>query len=83
MVLPDQGIERPRAPLTGKYQISHAGIVGDTQAARLRRRQGHGMGRNEKGEPDFGTGSARLWLLRSRPDQICRRTMRRGPPPLF
>src|SRR5690606_37123601 len=32
------------------------------------------------GEPDFGTDSARLWLLRSRPDQVRRRTMRRGPP---
>jgi len=27
-----------------------------------------------------GTGCVRLWLLRSRPDQIHRRTMRRGPP---
>src|SRR5690554_1031641 len=33
-----------------------------------------------RGEPDFGTDSERLWLLRSRPDQFHRRTMRRGPP---
>lgn len=30
-------------------------------------------------EPDFGTDPKRLWLLRSRPDQVHRRTMRRGP----
>src|SRR5690554_3226662 len=39
-----------------------------------------GGAHNERGEPDFGTVSARLWLLRSRPDQFHRRTMRRGPP---
>jgi len=32
------------------------------------------------GEPYSGTDSARLWLLRSRPDQVHRWVMRRGPP---
>src|SRR5690606_4807885 len=32
------------------------------------------------GEPYSGTDPKRLWLLRSRPDQVRRRTMRRGPP---
>ncbi|AHC49276.1 hypothetical protein AX27061_4820 [Achromobacter xylosoxidans NBRC 15126 = ATCC 27061] len=32
------------------------------------------------GEPYSGTDPKRLWLLRSRPDQVHRRTMRRGPP---
>jgi len=30
-------------------------------------------------EPYSGTDPKRLWLLRSRPDQVHRRTMRRGP----
>ena len=30
--------------------------------------------------PYSGTDPKRLWLLRSRPDQVHRRTMRRGPP---
>ena len=36
--------------------------------------------RKPVGEPYSGTDPKRLWLLRSRPDQIHRRTMRRGPP---
>jgi hypothetical protein len=36
--------------------------------------------RKPVGEPYSGTDPKRLWLLRSRPDQVHRRTMRRGPP---
>lgn len=36
--------------------------------------------KNPVGEPYSGTDPKRLWLLRSRPDQVHRRTMRRGPP---
>src|SRR3546814_9519304 len=70
VILANKGVKRTWPPLTRQYQISHAQMISPKGDERV----------NERGEPDFGTGSARLWLLRSRPDQIYRRTMRRGPP---
>ncbi|CAB3652182.1 hypothetical protein LMG26696_02916 [Achromobacter pulmonis] len=96
VILSHEGIERSRPPLAGQYQISHGGIVEPLQEPmRLPARNAKGtesfsgespLENNpvpfEKpvGEPYSGTDPKRLWLLRSRPDQVHRRTMRRGPP---
>jgi hypothetical protein len=59
--------------------MRHAKYGGKTAQYANRRTQIHEEGNLKVTSPTLGTGGKRLWLLRSRPDQVDRTSMRGGP----